>query len=414
MLQALHSRSVGGINNHLQVLAEKGAENFMEKFYVGYGHKSIGDCGNVTVFIEGVSMLVAKAIQDTKLYSGQESSTRYVDFSKQLFINPAHSTAGEALLEQERAFYLSLLPVLQQHLSTLFPREEGQAESVYTKAIAAKAFDIARGFLPAGASTNLAWHTNLRQLSDRLLYLRHHPLIEVREVAEAIEKAMIKKYPHSFSEKRYEETETYLETVMQEYYFHQEMPEFSIVNDTIDTEKLKNDIYIKLFTERPNSKTELPFRVNNLGSITFQFLLDFGSFRDVQRHRAVFQRMPLLTDALGFHPWYLGQLPEEMKMQTIQHLEEIKKQLQALSLSPAEQQYYLPMGYRVANEIMGTLPALVYVCELRTSQHVHPTLRRIAQKMSQYLIDTHQIKLFADMSEYAFDVGRGKHDIVMK
>jgi thymidylate synthase ThyX len=414
MLQALHSRSVGGIKNHLQVLAEKGAENFMEKFYVGYGHKSIGDCGNVTLFIEGVSMLVAKAIQDTKLYSGQESSTRYVDFSKQLFIDPSHSAEGEEILEQERAFYLSLLPVLQQHLFASFPREEGQAESVYTKAISAKAFDIARGFLPAGASTNLAWHTNLRQLSDRLLYLRHHPLAEVREVAEAIEIAMIEKYPHSFSEKKYEETETYLETVMQEYYFHQDIPEFQVVRDTIDTETLKNDIYIKLFAERPNAKTELPFWVNNLGSVTFQFLLDFGSFRDVQRHRAVFQRMPLLTDSLGFHPWYLEQLPEGVREQALQHLEEIKKQVKSLSLSSAQQQYYMPMGYRVANEIMGTLPALVYLCELRTSQHVHPTLRSVAQKMSQYLIDTHQIKLFADMSAYAFDVGRGKHDIVMK
>ncbi|MDR0649846.1 MAG: hypothetical protein LBG59_00085 [Candidatus Peribacteria bacterium] len=139
-----------------------------------------------------------------------------------------------------------------------------------------------------------------------------------------------------------------------------------------------------------------------------------GSFRDVQRHRAVFQRMPLLTHSLGFHPWYLGQLPEGVRAQAVQHLERVKKQVQSLSLSLVQQQYYLPMGYRVANEIMGTLPALVYLCELRTSQHVHPTLRSVAQKMAQYLIDTHQIKMFVDRSEYAFDVNRGKHDIVMK
>jgi hypothetical protein len=30
-------------------------------------------------------MLGAKAIQDSKLYNGQEASTRYVDFSKQKF-----------------------------------------------------------------------------------------------------------------------------------------------------------------------------------------------------------------------------------------------------------------------------------------------------------------------------------------
>ena len=64
MLQALHSRSVGGLRSHLQTLEARGADNFMKNFYVGYGHKSIGDCGTATIFIEGVSLLVAKAIQD--------------------------------------------------------------------------------------------------------------------------------------------------------------------------------------------------------------------------------------------------------------------------------------------------------------------------------------------------------------
>ena len=85
MLQALHSRSIGGLESHLKILSEKGAENFMKNFYVGYGHKSIGDCGSTSIFIEGISMLAAKAIQDWPLYSGQESSTRYIDFQVQPF-----------------------------------------------------------------------------------------------------------------------------------------------------------------------------------------------------------------------------------------------------------------------------------------------------------------------------------------
>jgi thymidylate synthase ThyX len=264
MLQALHSRSAGGIKSHLQVLEEKGADNFMSKFYVGYGHKSIGDCGSTTLFIEGVSFLVAKAIQDTKLYSGQETSTRYVDFSKQAFIDPSNSEAGRALMEQERAFYIELLPALTTSFQNTFPIQEGQSESVYTKAIAAKAFDVARGFLPVGGSTNLAWHTNLRQLSDRILYLRHHPLQEVREVAEAIEDAMIEKYPNSFSKKRYEETEEYMTQIMKEYYYHQPMPAFQVVQDTLDTAQLHTDMIEKILAARPNSKTELPYWLNNL------------------------------------------------------------------------------------------------------------------------------------------------------
>jgi len=236
----------------------------MSKFYVGYGHKSIGDCGTVTVFIEDVSFLVAKAIQDTKLYNGQETSTRYVDFSQQRFLDPSNSEAGKALQEQIRTFYIELLPALNQLFMKTFPIQEGQSESMYTKAIAAKAFDVARGFLPIGATTNLARHTNLRQLSDRLLYLRHHPLEEVRGVAEAIENAMIEKYPNSFSSKRYEETEAYMEMIMKDYYYHQPMSEFQVTQDTIDTKRLNSNVVRKMINERPNGKTELPVWLNNL------------------------------------------------------------------------------------------------------------------------------------------------------
>ncbi len=44
MLQALHSRSAEGVNAHLERLSKVGSGKFMENFYVGYGHKSIGDC----------------------------------------------------------------------------------------------------------------------------------------------------------------------------------------------------------------------------------------------------------------------------------------------------------------------------------------------------------------------------------
>ncbi len=161
MLQALHSRSIGGIRKHLATLAEKGSGKFIGSFYVGYGHKSIGDCGTATIFIEGVSMLVAKAIQDWLLYSGQEASTRYIDFSTQEFIDPINSIRSARVLRNWRKFYLSMQEPVREHLRQSFPVNDGEDQKVYAKAINARSFDILRGFLPAGASTNLSWHTNL-------------------------------------------------------------------------------------------------------------------------------------------------------------------------------------------------------------------------------------------------------------
>ena len=98
MLQALYSRDPASVYAHLKTIAEKGPEKFMASFYVGYGHKSIGDCGTVTLFIEGISMLTAKAIQDWMLYAGQEVSTRYVDYSSQRFEDPMERVGTKKIL----------------------------------------------------------------------------------------------------------------------------------------------------------------------------------------------------------------------------------------------------------------------------------------------------------------------------
>ena len=414
MLQALHSRSTGGLEAHLKILAQKGSENFMKNFYVGYGHKSIGDCGNASLFIEGVSMLVAKAIQDWPLYSGQESSTRYVDFKVQPFKNPAGTPEGNTILEAWRQFYIDSFDETVTDLKIQFPMNSGESEAIYIKAINARAFDILRGFLPAGAVTNLAWSTNLRQAADKVLILRHHPLAEVRDAADAIEKALIEAFPNSFGHKRYEGTEEYNEYCMNsDYYYHnKECPDFKLTSNSINTAQLPKDTLLK----RP-AKTELPKHLAEAGTLQFEFLLDFGSFRDVQRHRAVIQRMPLLTTELGFEEWYINELPKSLHEKARVFLKEQEKAIESLPITKEEKQYYIAMGYRTSNRMTGGLPALVYLAELRATRFVHPTLRKRAKQLADTLSDTFGssgLIMHLDEEIDRFDIKRGEHDIVLK
>lgn len=413
MLQALHSRSVGGIRSHLQILAKKWATNFMSQFYVWYGHKSIGDCGSMTIFIEWCSMLAAKAIQDSKLYNGQEASTRYIDFSQQMMINPIKHSEGTKILEDQRLFYLELLPALQAQMLEMYPAEPDDDPKVHTKTINAKAFDIARGFLPAGCSTNLARHTTLRQVADRILHLRHHPLEEVRDIAHDLLQLCIEVYPSSFSDKQYEATEQYYNQVMQSYYHHnRDCPVFAVTHDGIDRDLLQQ--YHSAFTARPNNKTELPPYLDIAGTLTVEYLLDFWSFRDIQRHRAPSQRMPLLTADIGFHDRYLESVPQHLLSQTLSYLATLRDSISRLTDDHLLRQYYLPMGYQISNQLIGTIPALVYLSELRSSTYVHPTLRPIAHQIWQYLIDMYDISLFMDRAPDGFDIRRGNHDIEIK
>ena len=416
MLQALHSRSTGGIKHHLKMLEEKGAENFMEQFYVGYGHKSIGDCGSATVFVEGVSMLAAKAIQDWRLYSGQEASTRYVDFSKQKFLDPTGSKNGDGILEEWRKFYLKSQKPVQEHLKKKFPRQDGEDEKTYEKAIIARSFDITRSFLPAGATTNVAWRMNFRQFADEIMLLRHHPLEEVRDIAEKTEKALGKIYSSSFCHKRYEGTEKYNEWWMQKgyYYKNSKAKDFLLVYDNVDRKILSN--YKDVMKKRPE-KTELPMAIAECGVVSYEFLLDFGSFRDLQRHRAIVQRMPILTMSHGFNKWYLDSLPEDLKREAKEFIKGQEKKIRSLKIRDEERQYFIAMGYRVPCRFSGDLKALAYLAELRSTRFVHPTLVEQILKMIKSLkglFGKYGLVLHLDEEPNRFDIRRGNQDIVAK
>lgn len=430
MLGALHSRSIGGIKSHLEVLAEKGSDKFMSSYYVGYGHKSIGDNGSISVFIEGVSMLAAKAVQDSRLYNGQEASTRYIDFAMQSFIDPIGSEESASILEDWRSFYLRGIDALSAYLKEKYPIEEGDKPATYEKAVNARAFDIMRSFLPAGASTNLAWHGPLRVMFDRLPVLRTHPLAEVRTLGETLDRALRTAYPSSFDDapshdddekrRKYEERKARADKYLTEtndehaYLDLEECPSFAVTRNTLDRALL--DEYADALKNRP-MKVELPKALEEAGELQFKYLLDFGSFRDIQRHRAPVQRMPLLTTRFGFHPWYLEEMSESLRKEAEEIIEKQKARIDALDATPEVRQYYIAMGFLTANRITGPLPAHTYLVELRSGSTVHPTLRLLSHEMADAIDDAvgpGKMALYIDREPNRFDVKRGEHDIVRK
>ncbi len=414
MALALYSRSPRSVLDHLQKIEEAGPEKFMGSYYVGYGHKSIGDCGSTTICFENVSLLAAKAIQDWALYNGQEASTRYLDMGAQPLIDPLGTTESKAILDEWMNLYRKILDDLIPLLEKKHPYESGQDEKDWAKAIKAKAFDIARGFLPAGITTYVGWHTNLRQAHDHLQQLEHFPLAEVRSLVGMARTILQKKYPSSFSHKKYFEQEAYLSKMGSDLtYFYFDINHFKATS-RLDNVRLAR--YTSVLTERPQ-KTELPAVIRNAGDIVFEFLLDFGSYRDLQRQRSVILPLPLLTTRHGFHDWYLYQLglSSELHAHALEVLAQQEKRIADLPVSDEVRQYYIALGYKVACEMTANLPAAVYVAELRAGQTVHPTLRVVAQEMGNYLEETIPgIKMYHDCSPDTWNIKRGKQDIVKK
>ncbi len=421
MALAMYSRSPKSFLVHLQEVLKKGWQKFMGQFYVGYGHKSIGDCGSTTVCTENVSMLVAKAVQDYKLYKGQEASTRYLDMANQRVLNPLGTPEGEDIQNLWMTLYKKVLAELIPYLTEKYPALPTDDPKVYEKAIKAKAFDIARAFLPAGCTTYVGWHTTLREAWDHLKELSFHPLLEVRESAQMMLSGLREKYPNSFNFKSYPEQDTFFEKCSVRTYHKP-----GTLSESVDWREggsfsgwteidpgYMNQQTLDLLSTRPQ-KTELPDWFNKYGLFQFRFLLDFGSFRDLQRHRSCTQLMPLLTTKCGFNDWYLKSLPENLKTEVLETLA-IQEERIAKIDDPLIRQYYIAMGYNVFCHVVAGLPSAVYIAELRSGQAVHPTLRRIAQKMANFLVRTiPEMALHVDYSGDEWSTARGKHDIVKK
>lgn len=424
MIQSMYSRDPGSILHHLLEVAEKGASKFMQKFYVNYGHKSIGDCGNVLIAYEGVSMLAAKAIQDSQLYNGQEASTRYIDFSEQLFISfdgRSQTNVGNDVMKNWRSFYLKNLPIVRASLFEKYPKEiwcEPGKEADYERTIGARAFDIMRGFLPAGATTAVAWWTSISHASDHLSWLRCHQLGEVRNLANATLSLLKIAVPGSFNREVYPKREAYKKGWYKNDYYLEEVFDQSLtINLMVDKYEVKRNA--KYFISRPQGQ-DLPPQLGELVTVRYTDMLDFGSFRDQQRHRAVIQRQGLLTSSYGMHEWYMQNLPKTMYDEAVDLIAEQEVLIGKLNLSKFDNQYLYPMGMQVPVCMTGSIAKFIYFIDLRAQKTVHPTLHKNALWVAEQLRDEMYLYLGSrDMALY-FDkeieitLKRGTQTIIKK
>ncbi len=429
MLQALYSRSADSVDTHLEKVRQSGSGKFMERFYVGYGHKSIADCGTTTVFIEGVSLLAAKAIQDWPLYCGQETSTRFIDMSKQRIIDPVDSAASKTVLAGWMAFYNSHQSRVAVTVRERYPRRPEEAEDVYERAVKARSFDILRGFLPAGITTQLSWHTNLRQAGDHLLLMSKHPSAEIATLGDAIGKQLSERYPSSgiglglasvsgVGKAGGEEaaaSRRAWEGMVGWDHAHTAADGFSNTGSGFHSQVGAAAAYKKLLATRPRGCV-LPHFLTDLGQLTFWFELDFGSFRDLQRHRNGVCRMPLVTTERGFEPWYLEQLDAKLADAARQLIDEQTAAIAKVSDDLVVRQYYTALGFRVPCRVTYALPAAVYVMELRSSKTVHPTLRRVVQEhmIRPFRAEFPDIALHVDTDPDDWTVRRGQQTITAK
>ena len=183
------SRSPEPFDAIARELTETDSSRFHEKWVVGYGHSSVAEHAVLSIAVENVSILGAKALEENRLSSFTEKSTRYQVMSPDNYYTPeafAHGHLGRVYRKAIAGLYSAyeeLMPAAERHCGDKYGTAECREQGVNP---AGKSCDTVRGLLPAAAKTNLGWTVNARELRHALVKMASSPLSELREVAEAL------------------------------------------------------------------------------------------------------------------------------------------------------------------------------------------------------------------------------------
>ena len=397
--------------------AKEKAMEFHRKWVIGYGHGSVAEHANASVAMEEVSILATKAIEDCRLAAFTEKSTRYQVFDRERYLKPEKLMSSEYGLLYEATCnhlmdtYTELYPKMLAWVKENYPKPEEMGEKLYESKAHAKACDIVRYLLPASTLTNLGMTVNARELAHALRKWLSHPLDELREVGEKTKVEVKKLVPSLLDHAEFNpylaETGKALDEECSELAEDGEKEENSVRLVAFDVDAIEKvvsavlykhsgkpyqDIY-EMVEKMPEydrngiiaealkrmARHDAPLREFEHANYTFDMVVDYGAFRDIQRHRICTQTNPDLGVSLGY------ETPPEIveagfEKEYVECMEKAKEAfLKIKERFPKEAQYVVPMAYRKRVLFSCNLRTLFHFIKLRSGPQGHISYRKIAQ-----------------------------------
>ena len=328
---AMFSRSVDGIEEILKKISADKSSTFMDQFYIGYGHGSIGDLCNVNLFIEGVPIYIACLLEHHSRFRGQEASTRYINFAKQ---RPAYD-ADKIVYDNQIDIYLKAVDKVSANILAAMTPDDSMDSAMVARAIKARAFDICRSLLPWGATTNVAWYGDVRVITQHLAWL------------------ISDKNPN----RDYANVKPYVETI---YAALQDFLPSSVTKVLGDTRSHEAYPYPKIDSESLWFDDESNVYQMEYSYQAPDYALDFGSWRDLNRHR-IGQQIVNFKTRFEMHSWYDNMLSSH----------EIEHDIPGSDCSINERL----LGEKIEYSYLFHETQLDYIVFRRGQDDVHPTLR---------------------------------------
>ncbi len=410
-----------------QVSQEKAA-NFHERWVLGYGHASVAEHAVAHLAVENISRIACDALEDNRLASYTEKSSRYqvmpTDYfhvPKELHNPPEARRIFCSVAAELFASYQQLIKGCRQYLQSARPRKARDKDAAYDLRLRRIAAEACRAVLPAATLTNVGVTANARVLERAIAKLLSSPVVEEQELGLALR------------EQGRRITPTLIKYAEKNPYLAKSMPSAWQLNLPLKAPAENADIVAKLVHAEPQAEERLAaalifsrfagdyadawrqalemspeerqrlidLSAEDMGEhdaaprefevvdYAFELLLDYGAYREYKRHRMQSCFPQPLSVSLGYRTPKLlceagltGQFQE-----AIGRAEEGYRLVS--SHSPLAAQYLVTHAHYRRVLVKLNLRECYHLFKLRTSMDAHESLRDSMLQAMRLAVATH-------------------------
>lgn len=417
------SRSPEPFDKIATELSDESSAKFHEKWVVGYGHSSVAEHSVAHLAAENLSRLAIETIENNRLGSYTEKSTRY----QQLDMKNTHLPEEIKGTPLERHYsqalstlfstYESSLTSLVSHYSSQSAPEPGREKSHEIK-MRLLAMDSARFLLPNSTLANVGITMNARTLEYALVKMLSSPLAEVRKAGLLLRDSGAQVFPTLL--KRAEENKalaSFQEESRKEFRALSSPPGKRVRLIHYDKDALETlsasilyrwsglsyeDALRDVKSSRPTSAMQLlkkttarfpeglkPIREFEHITYTFDLMMDQGAYYEFKRHRMLTISAQEPTVSLGFR------IPPDMEKCGLKDEFENAMKESAECFRAIEESHPFAAGYISTNahyrRVLATmnLRELISFIKIRSAPFAHFTIRELALEMLEELRKVH-------------------------
>ena len=411
---AMTSRRPEPFDEIAEEVSREKAADFHERWVLGYGHASVAEHAVVHLAVENISRLACDTLEDNRLASYTEKSSRYQVMPPDYFHLPAelrdNQVARQAYLTAANALfgaYRRLIDDCMEYLRAVHPQGERERDGTYNLRLRRLATDSCRSVLPSATLTNVGLTANARVLEHAISKLMSSALAEERELGEQLRQqgrqitpTLIKYADHNrfleqtlqrewqlglpwAGEKESPRTRVNLvhydpqgeEKLVAALLFRQNSCDYHTA--WLQAHEMSSDERLGLIDNLMENQGDhdAPLREFELVDYTFEFVMDYGAYREFKRHRMQSYFPQAFTPDLGYHvPPLLGDagLGDDY-LKAMEYSEEgflrVSREL------PLAGQYLLTHGHnrRILSKL--NLRECYHLFKLRSSRQAHEAIR---------------------------------------